>query len=85
MSKYISVASHYMIYEVPDETFEVLPTGMKTSPSYLVLETMVLNGQAKRIGSVGMAEVGLDGPDIIEDDEEPPEGMGPWLEEEDED
>lgn len=85
MSKYISVASHYTIYEVPDETFEVLPTGMKTSPSYLVLELMVANGQAKRVGNVGMSPMEFE--EILEEegDEDPPEGMGPWLEEEDED
>lgn len=79
--KYISVATSYSIYQVPDETFQVLSSGAMTTPPYLVLEVMVMNGDAKKVGSVGSTVVGEDGFDVDgEEDEE-----SPWVEDQPDD
>ena len=84
MSKIITVPSQYTIYEVPDETFEVLPIGMKATPPQIVLEVMVMNGQAKRIGTVGTLTMNVEDAESMMDDD-PPDGSGPWLTEDDND
>ena len=81
MSRYVTVPSQYVIYELPDEAFEILPNGMKAVPAQIVLEVMVFNGQAKRVGTVGMPMIDItDEDESLEDGEEdPPEGAGPWV------
>lgn len=84
MGKIVSVASQYTIYEVPDDAFELLSNGITALPPAIVLETLVLNGKAVRVGTVGTLTMGLDEmPEEFdtEDMEDPPEGEGPWLEE----
>lgn len=77
ISKYISIPVIYGIYEVPDETFELLPNGMKIQPSNVVLEMMVMNGQAKKIGTIGAAALTFAQSDEDEDEET---GDSPWVE-----
>ena len=77
----MSVASQYTIYEVPDEAFELLSNGTIALPPSIVLETLVLNGMVKRVGTVGTLTMSTEDLDeVLEDeDEDPPEGEGPWL------
>lgn len=82
MSKYITVASQYTIYEVDDEAFELLPSGLKMNPPQIVLETMALSGHVKRIGTVGTLTMNVEDAEEFfnqDNDEDPPEGSGPWL------
>jgi hypothetical protein len=85
MSKIISVASQYTLYEVEDNIFELLSGGDLVQPAAVVLDVMTMNGQAKRIGVISTGPlVGDENPfstEDSEDDEEPAEGEGPWLEE----
>jgi hypothetical protein len=77
MTKYISVADSYSIYEVEDEAFELLPGYLRLQPPQVVLEVLMLGGHAKRVATVGTPSA----PMMEEDeDEDPPEGEGPWVE-----
>ena len=85
MTKIVTVASQYTIYEVPDEAFEVLSGGELAAPPQIVLETLVLNGQAVRIGKVSTLTMDASElPEYLEEreDEDPPEGAGPWADDE---
>lgn len=77
MSKYISVPVTYGIYEVPDETFELLPSGMKVYPAQVVLEMMVMNGDAKKIGNISAAAIHVE--EAVEGEDEEGEDS-PWVE-----
>ena len=84
MSKFISVATQYAIYEVPDETFDVLPQGMKGNPPQIVLELMAMQGQARRLGTVStlsmdMAEAQEFFESQDEDDEDESGEEHPWI------
>jgi hypothetical protein len=76
MPKYISVADSYVIYELNDEAFELLSGGMLQQPPHVIMEVLVLHGAAKRLGSVNSST----DVDVTDEDEEPPEGEGPWVE-----
>jgi len=77
MTKYISVAESFAIYEVQDDVFEIISGGTLIQPPQVVLEVLTLSGVAKKMGSVGVV-------DNIEhedgEESEPPEGEGPWVE-----
>lgn len=81
MSKYISVPVSWALYEVPDDTVQLLSSGAIALPPQVVLETMVFNGQAKRIASIGSMKINhSDDDDVVtSEDEEPEEGEGPWF------
>jgi len=81
MAKYITVPTQYAIYEVPDEAFELLGTGMKMTPPQIVLEVLVMQGAAKRMGTVGTLTMDINSieQEFDEDNDEPEEGEGPWL------
>ena len=84
MSKFITVPSQYTIYEVTEEAAELLPMGIKITPPQIVLEVLVMNGNAKRVGTVGTLTMNIESAsDMLSDsegeDEDPPEGSGPWL------
>lgn len=70
--KHITVAQTYAIFEVPDETWEVLSSGAMQTPPIVVLEVMVLNGQAKKIGTIGTLSFS-DGEIVDEDEDELPD------------
>lgn len=70
MTKYISVPISYMLYEVPDDTIQVLSSGVMTQPPQVVLEVMVLNGQAKRLAQIGSIMVGPQGEETEEEDDD---------------
>jgi hypothetical protein len=80
MSKIISVATSYTMYEVEDNIFEILSGGDLVQPAAIVLEVMAMNNQARRVGMVSTAtpDGGLDEPT---DEDDPAEGEGPWLSE----
>jgi hypothetical protein len=78
MVKYLSVAESYAIYEVQDDVFEVLAGGTLIQPPQIVLEVLALSGVAKKLGSIGVVEnLNVENDD---EDDEPPEGEGPWVE-----
>lgn len=83
MSTIISVPVSYAMYEIEEDMFEMLTDGSITQPPLIVLEVMTLNGQAKRIGTVGSVLIGakIAGE---EDEDEPPEGEGPWMDDDEE-
>jgi hypothetical protein len=95
VSKFISVPTAWAVYSVPDETFQLLPNGMATTPPQVVLEMMVMNGQAKRVARIGDFEIeGSDDERSVSSDEytsdgariensEPEPGVGPWYNEDD--
>jgi hypothetical protein len=79
--KYVSVPASYALYEVPDESFLLLSDGRLRAPPQIVLELMVMNGQAKRSGTIATAAFGDDDNPIIGDDsEEESEDNSPWVE-----
>lgn len=82
MGKIVSVASQFTMYDVPEDTFELLPDMSIGQPPGIVLETLVLNGLATRIGTVGTLTMTMDelSEQFEDDGEDPPEGAGPWLE-----
>lgn len=83
MSKFISVPSAYVLYQVEDDVFQMITGSNLSMPPQVVLELMVMNGQAKRVGVVGTLELNQNAvEEEEEEDEEPPEGQGPWLSEE---
>jgi hypothetical protein len=82
--KYISVPVSYAIYEVEDDVIQLLSSGVMTQPPHVVLEVMVLNGQAKRVVQIGSVMIN---PELVSDDEEEDEhedgdeeGEVPWVE-----
>lgn len=82
MGSFISVASQYTIYEIEEGVAEVIGSGHLTQPPQIVLEVLVANGKAKRVGTVGT--LNLENFTVMEDDDdddddEPEEGAGPWL------
>jgi hypothetical protein len=80
--KYISVPISWALYKVPDETFQVLANGSMTLPPQVVLETMVFNGDAERMATIGSMHVNHSDDDEVvgsEDEEDPKEGEGPWY------
>lgn len=84
MSKILTVASQYTVYEIEEDSLEVFGGGMVTVPPQIVLEMMVLQNRAKRVGVINT--LSFDSSLVSrEDDEEedyegdPPEGEGPWM------
>ena len=82
MGKFITVPSSYVLYEVEDDVFQVISSGSLTLPPQVVLELMVVNGQAKRLGKIetlNLESFSEEEESEEDDDEEPEEGKGPWL------
>jgi hypothetical protein len=83
MAKVISVPASYNLYRVEDDLIHILEDGSITGPPLIVLEVMVMAGQAERIGAVGTVRFfQQDGPTESEQhdhEDDPPEGMGPWV------
>lgn len=84
MSIIISIPVSYALYEVEQEVFEMLTTGEVVQPPLVTLEVMALNGTAKRIGTVGSVMVGANITGSDDEEDELPEGLGPWTPEDDE-
>jgi len=79
--KTIAVAQTWAIYEVPEDTFELLPTGITTQPPQIVLEVMVMNGLAKKVATVGTMTLTAGESDEDEgDDDDMPDGGSPFEE-----
>ena len=70
MTKYISVPISYMLYEVPDDTIQMLSSGVMTQPPQVVLEVMVANGQAKRVMQIGSIAIAPQMDEESEEDED---------------
>jgi hypothetical protein len=79
MSRIITVPSTYVVYEIEDDVSEMLPSYKHVAPPFVVLEVLVFEGKAKRLGSVASASFAGEAGAGSEEEEEPPEGEGPWL------
>ncbi len=86
MSTIISIPASYALYEVENDVFEMITTGEVVQPPLVTLEVLALNGQAKRIGTVSSVMIGTvtTGSTEEDEDEDPPEGSGPWVDNDDE-
>ena len=74
MSKYVTVPTVWVMYEVPDEVFAILNNSVDTPP-YIALEMMVAHGIAKRVSTFTTsrgAEVGKGDSDDEEDEPKHP-------------
>lgn len=52
MTKQLSVPVAWAIYEVPDDFVNMMSSGIVSSPPHVLLEVMVLQGQAKRLAVI---------------------------------
>ena len=85
MSKYISVATEYTLYEVPDDAMELLASGVVAQPPAIVLELMLINGKAKKVGSISTVLVPSEAVYANDDDDDSEEegNDSPWVEDHD--
>jgi hypothetical protein len=82
MAKYVTVPVAWALYKVPDELIAMFGNMISSSPPQMVLETMVFNGMAQRISVTGNLSFNRSDEDEVSttgDEEEVPEGSGPWY------
>lgn len=80
MTKYISVPASWAMYKVPDETFQLLANGTMALPTQVVLEVMVMNGEAESAGTVGTMVVAEGTEEEDTEEDELPEDGSPFDE-----
>jgi hypothetical protein len=74
----------WAVYKVSDEVSQMLGNGLMINPPQIVLESLVMNGMAKRVAITGSLEfesmdADEEGPTDTQESEEPAEGDGPWY------
>jgi hypothetical protein len=94
-SKYISVPTGYNIYKVKGEVLQVASGMMAVMPAAVVMETLVLQGDARLVARIKPYDIDVDESEVNSDEYNGQEDSlpteddtplpGPWFPEEDED